>query len=364
MPKFGEAFTIYQGIYHLPRHLPSTEASTIYRGIYHLPSTEASTIYRGIYHLPRHLPSTEASTICGMAEEDDDASKTLSYLVGQDSSVLSPEGQDIDRAIDESNMGLSDIEENPVEDLPPPLTDNRNQEIDSESDDDEVDDDEEELEVVAQPAADKNIIQEAKSLLVLSDFPPPASNRRKQSSSATYGYYWKGKIKDEASLKKMLDLDSIAHGKLTGDKEVNVCMLCFNDVTCKLSKCCKAHGQRGPGNLQTHLKTVHGIDADGKESENNLRSPSKIRRSGTSSTASTAASSRPPAPLFDKKRQKPMSGIFIPKSKKPQVDKVFQEYQILLHEFVTNNNISQRAVTDRSNCPEFHKLIKFVIHHA
>ena len=68
-----------------------------------------------------------------MAEEEDDASKTLSYLVGQDSSVLSPEGQDIDRAIDESNMGLSDVEENPVEqnkdDVPPPLTDNRNQEL-------------------------------------------------------------------------------------------------------------------------------------------------------------------------------------------------------------------------------------------
>ena len=70
--------------------------------------------------------------------------------------------------------------------------------------------------MVAQPSADKNIILKAKSLMVLSDFPLPASNRRKQSASATYGYYKKGKIKDEASLKKMLDLNFLVHGKLTG----------------------------------------------------------------------------------------------------------------------------------------------------
>jgi hypothetical protein len=39
---------------------------------------------------------------------------------------------------------------------------------------------------------------------------------------------------------------------------------------------------------------------------------------------------------------------------------VWQEYNFLLHQFVNNNNIPTRVVTDTTNCPEFFDFIQFV----
>ena len=55
---------------------------------------------------------------------------------------------------------------------------------------------------------------------------------------------------------------------------------------------------------------------------------------------------------------------FYMEAKARGVESVLKEYQHLLHQFVTNNNISERAITDSSKCPEFHDLMEYVFQNA
>ena len=278
-----------------------------------------------------------------MAEEDDDASKTISYLVDKDSSVLSPEGQNLDRAIDESNMGMTDDEEEGVPQL-------GGRAVGTEDDSDSDEDNDDELEVVEGPApaasasatsaaapppllpanapeelegkeedqdqsaasdGKKNRYLEAKSLIVLTDFLIPTKSRK--DSSATYSSYKKGSIKDEASLKKLHYLDYIAYKKLKVEPEQNVCLRCFDDVRKSLASSFKRWGQKGQGNLQTHLKTVHNIDSHGRQVASDMRSPSK-KKAQASSVASVGTSSR----TYKKQKvEKPMNQIFTVVNKQP-----------------------------------------------
>ena len=260
-------------------------------------------------------------------EDDDEGSKAASYLLHGDDSVLSAEGQELQRGLDDMMVTDQDVNDNenngvpsvpppavppavpqavppamPVQaipDNPPPLVEhnpaphaNHNPRIDN-SNAMDVENNDGQASVNSQEL--KASYAAAKSFITLKN------KKLIRKGSYAWDYFQLAEVKPN-KMSDLRDQDPAAHQYFIDsekeERDVCSCRLCYDNEELSLVASFKKTDQkgRGPGNLTSHLKTVHGIyppSSNVKPSprvSSTLTTPAAKRRKGTGSNNSIGSS--------------------------------------------------------------------------
>ena len=249
-----------------------------------------------------------------------------------------------------------------------------------------------------------SIIAQAKSLIEL--FEKEHMPGSKAARSDKFSYVWKHvkcfRLAHADALEEIRQLDVEAFNKIViADQDPNkymyCCKICYENPTVDLWNCFKMGQKSGPGNTTKHVRQAHGISGPDdvpiippirgtKRSSPSVSSSSQRRKKiaqavnpvemamyssplkahvpkrsvgsgsggsgnkisvGGSTISSKLTSASKPPPLFQAALQQGTVNAW-------------DDYNFLLHQFVNNNNIPTRVVTDPKSCPEFFDFIYYV----
>ena len=253
---------------------------------------------------------------------------------------------------------------------------------------------------------------EAKSLIVW--FEKEHDPKSKKARSFVWDTMQCCKLSHPDALNEMMTLDSEAFNKYSAaDANDNaymyLCKICYDNPEEPLHKCFYMGQKSGTGNLDKHVNNKHGIYGYSSTVIPPIRGTKRSSPSTsiTSTKKGRKKASKPPhpapihpatfilqdSPLKSKQPKKRGAGKvaqlmktsspggtlasgnrisvggttistkstgFFNKVKSQGQVNAWDEYNFLLHQFVNNNNIPTRVVTDPQNCPEYFDLIEFV----
>ena len=300
-----------------------------------------------LYKYRPHTPEARKlsyffSGVCSMDE--------VNYLNDGDHSQFSEEHQETARSIEAYGSGPGSL----------PDAGGQSQNGDGEGDGEEDGEEDDEVEVDANL---RETYQQAKSLVQLRA--PP-----KSWTSSVWKLCKPCAIIDEGQWPTLKTLDEKGHDKMRdgidNGKPHVACTVCYHDPSRSLEKCLVKPSYRkgkvdGTSNISKHLKRAHSAVYQASKAKNFSYDPGvdyesqagPTARSSTTAPEEVSALGSPAA-----------SDVYFQKYREAGDDSVLRQFQHLVHEFATNNNIPERCVTRHHECPEFRRLIMYAIQHA
>jgi hypothetical protein len=290
----------------------------------------------------------------GDEDQPDNGNVAVQMLLEDDDSQLTPEHQEISRAIRGCNFEqLRQIDE----------------EGEGGEGDDADDDDEEEDGSEDEPVLNNlEMFLESKSMVTLSHH---LNKKRRSDGSESKIWQFMKKVEMRAGINKaeLEDLDGMAHGKLIKAEEKGeyylCCVPCYNDPQVALTDCMvkptfKKGSIDGTGNMLKHMTRKHADLWDEAS-----RSHSYVYQ-GTPVTATTSDSVSDLAPGPSEKTQTPppFKNVLYNKAKQIGDQQVLERFHNLILQFGINNDIPERVLTDHKNCPEFKNLLNYAFEHS
>lgn len=304
-----------------------------------------------------------------MADPDDenDGNFSVQVLLEDDDTYLSSEHQEVSQDIrDCTPEKFRQIHhDDDISDTEPGTREDPN----GEDDDDEAEEDEE------VDRGLQEIFLEAKSMVQLTDY--KKKKKKKGSSESNLWQIMKVCRIKEGMADDLKMKDSNAYGKLSkaATSEYYCCCLpCYNDPNVSLTKCLvkptfnKKGYLDGTGNLTKHMKAKHEDLWSAAKEHSFVYKPETPAASASVSEIHEPSGSVSELPGYktpSPPKQVKIGNSELYKTAKSKGDKaVMNKFHNLLVEFATNNDISERIVTDHTNCPEFKNMIQFTMEHA
>ena len=244
-------------------------------------------------------------------------------------------------------------------------------------DDDDYADDEE-----AQGSDLKEIFLFTKSLITRTPY-TNKTRRKNTSKSPVWNFFQICNIREESLWDDLQQKDSHAYDKLKAviltDECYLICSVCYDDPECPLHKALtkpslKNGSISGTGNMSGHLKKKHPYiwtEARTNKDFVYLNPFTTVPPTPTTQPTASVAGSASQKSTVDTSDYKTPPGGKPPKhvdvhslAKSTGEKRALETFHTLVHEFATNNGISERAVTRHKECPEFKRMIQFAIDHS
>ena len=169
---------------------------------------------------------------------------------------------------------------------------------------------------------------------------------------------------DPEKVGELRKLDPKAHTTICSCPNVQSCNICFYDEETTLGTSLRAASKGQSTNLIKHMRQYHPELVPVIQQ--------KRGNSFTDSTAASAKKARLTSPTLESIEDSSVANSDVkppvPHSIQAMINRgadcTVDEFHEIWVDFGTNNNLSQRALTDKTACPELFKLLQFAMDHG